>query len=423
MNTNPALDANLFLRLKQAAQSVNDVEILQSIQSVDASEFKRFVANDIENPRFRTVASEIHLADATEKLNMCQTYIDASSVPEVVAQLYTAKLKNQQLRFEMLDAVARIDDEKFCEASIALYGRPTKKYFAMIVHEILAMVPQTPVAEKAHLHLQKSLKHVTKPVEALPTEMLPPAVDAAGDAVSAAVVADIFNTTLTDEGLSGWSVVIDNTGRRSRFSVNPYTEAVYIPSDEQLSKRYRPLTRLAAEAIAAHEISVHAKRAATGMQQSLQLLSIGLDGYLRGEEGLASYVQQQVEGAEGFYGQDRYFAISLALGLDGEPRDFRAVFVLMLTYFQLMQQDEKVADPRTIQRTWDVCQRIFRGTSGSSVGAAYTRDIAYFEGNVGIWNYIVNHPERYTHFFVGKFDPLNKRHVTSLQTLEILPRW
>lgn len=423
MKPEPALDADIFSRLKQAAQSVNDVEILQSMQSVPASERARFLASEVENPRFRTEASAFDLAAATTSITDCQKHIEDSSVPEVVAQLYTAKLKNQQLRYDMLDAVARIDDKRFTELSVALYGRPQKKYFAMVVQAILAEKPKTAVATAALDSLCKALGHVAKPAEPLPTEMLPPFIVSKEKSLSAGEVAELFQTLIADEGLAGWSVVVDTVGTRSRFSVNPFLKQVYVPNDAALKARQRPFTRLAAEAIAAHEIGVHAKRAHFGTQQTLHLLSIGLDGYLRGEEGLASYAQQQVEGADGFYGQDRYFAIALALGLDGEPRDFRSVFSLMLAYYQLVQQDEKTPNERTIQRTWEVCQRIFRGTSGCSVGAVYTRDIAYFEGNVGIWNYIVQHPERYPHFFVGKFDPLNDRHVTSLQTLEILPQW
>lgn len=423
MNTQTVLDADLFSRLKNAAQSVNEVEILQSMQSIEASEFKRFIASEVENPRFRTVASEFNLADATNKIKTCQDQIESSAVPEVVAQLYTAKLKNQQLRYDLLDAVARIDDTAFSDLSTELYGRPQKQYFAMIVQAVLAVTPKTAVAEKAHAQLCKVLKHVAKPAEPLPVEMLPPCVRTDSDALSAAAVAELFREVLVDEGLPAWRVLVDASGNRSRFSVDLYLETVHVPCDAQLAKRYFPLTRLAAEAIAAHEIGVHAKRAVSGMQQPLRLLSIGLDGYLRGEEGLATYAQQQVEGADGFYGEDRYLAISLALGLDGEPRDFRAVFSVMLAYYQLLQQDTHSPDTRSVQRTWQVCERIFRGTSGRTVGAVYTRDIAYFEGNIGIWDYIVKHPERYKYFFIGKFDPLNERHVTSLQTLEILPKW
>lgn len=423
MDTVTALDADLFSRLKQAAESVNEVEILQSMQSVEGSEVARFLANEVENPKFRTVAKAFDLTDATNKLAECKAHIEQASVPEVVAQLYTAKLKNQQLRYDLLDAVARIDDTKFLERTVALYGRPKKKYFAMIVQAVLEIVPKTVVAEKAHEELCAALKHVAKPREPLPTEMLMPPLASDGESLSAAEVQTLFAEILEHEQLSNWKIVVDDTGNRARFSVNPFTATVYVPADEQLAKRPRPLTRIAAEAIAAHEIGVHAKRAASGVQQPLQLLSIGLDGYLRGEEGLATYAQQQVEGADGFYGQDRYFAIALALGLDGEPRDFRAVFSLMLAYYQLTQQEGVASSEKTIQRTWDVCQRIFRGTSGSSAGVVYTRDISYFEGNIGIWNYIVQYPDRYPDLFVGKFDPLNDRHVTSLQTLEILPRW
>src|SRR5690606_33607596 len=108
------------------------------------------------------------------------------------------------------------------------------------------------------------------------------------------------------------------------------------------------------------EVGVHVKRAHEGAKQPLMLLTSGLAGYLRGEEGVAGYAQQQVEGATEFYGFDRYLAASLAVGMDGVPRDFRSVYALMRDYYVLMHDTERDAERVAERAAWDVCVRIFR---------------------------------------------------------------
>lgn len=417
------LDADLFASLKRAITSVNDVEIIRSMMVVESSEYARFITNEVENPQFRIKRQEFDIKAATQALETCAAEVSASSAHEVVVQLYRAKLKNQQLRFDLLDAAAQNDDERFGAVSLELYGRPRRAEFAMLVHDALSYTPTSKTTTAALQRLTDELGHVSKPKQALPTDILPPPIDDDTEALSASAVVEIFEETLRDQLLTDWQIQLDTSGSRQRFSVNPYSKIVYVPNDEQLANRPYPLTKTAAEALAAHEIGVHAKRAAAGYASPLQLLGLGLDGYLPGEEGLASYSQQQIEGAEKFYGQDRYLAVSLALGLDGTPRDFRAVFSLMLAYYQLVQGDAQADNSRTVRRAWEVCHRIFRGTTGQSTGCVFTRDIAYFAGNLAIWEYMVTHPERYTYLFMGKFDPLNDRHVTSLQTLQLLPEW
>jgi len=423
MSAHPVLDADLFASLRTALDSVNDEEVLQAMISVDRREFVRFITDEVENPKFLLEPAVFDMSAATAALAECVDVVESSSAPEVVVQLYRAKLKNQQLRFELLDAAAQLDDERFCATSKLIYGSPNTTYFAQIVHHALAQTPNNSTAEQALDKLSDTLGHVARPTEPLPTEVLPPLRASNEPALTSTQVAKVFEEIIAEHALEGWQVVVDTTGRRVIFSVNPSKRQVYVPNDEHLANRHRPLTHVATEAIAAHEIGVHATRVHRGTQQSLRLLAIGLDGYLKGEEGLASYTQQQVEGADLFYGQDRYLALGLALGLDGEERDFRSVFVLMRAYYQIHSHDPHADEESIIRRTWEVCRRIFRGTTGQSTGCVLTKSMVYFEGNVEMWEYLINHPERYPHLFVGKFDPLNNRHVTSLQTLEILPQW
>lgn len=423
MNTTTVLDAELFLSLQRAAESVNDVEVISEVMYSAPKEYARFITNEVENPHFKARRKNFDIDTARAAIATCAAEIEASSAPEVVLQLYRAKLHNQELRFELLNATAGGDDATFTAQSQKLYGRPRKDIFSMIVHYVLRTKSQSPEAEKALQTLTDAVGHVAKPKEMLPVDILPPVIKGDTKVLTAAAVQKIFTELLQEEGLHDWTAIVDESCNRSRFSVSPFLRIVYIPCDEQLQQRPQPMTETSARAIGAHEIGVHAKRSANGMTQSLKLLSIGLDGYLRGEEGLASYAQQQVEGATQFYGLDRYLAISLALGLDRQPRDFRSVFTLMLAYYRLTDSSGTRTQESLIQQTWSVCHRIFRGTTGQSVGAVFTRDIAYLEGNLLMWDYIIAHPERYEALLLGKFDPLNDRHVKSLQTLDILPQW
>lgn len=175
-------------------------------------------------------------------------------------------------------------------------------------------------------------------------------------------------------------------------------------------------------ALAEHEVGVHVRRCFEGSRSPLLLLQYGLDSHTIGEEGLAGYVQQQIEGADEFYGFDRYLAASLATGMDGQKRDFRAVFSLMTDYYTL-RFNAGPKDEAPIHAAWNVCVRIFRGTTGKSAGTIFTKDIVYMEGNIGIWHLISEKPERFEQMFLGKFNPLLSRHVKSLQTLEILEQW
>lgn len=418
------LDADLFASLQATIDSIkDDVQAISGLTVPFKQEYKRFITDQVENPYFKVRAENFNIITATAALGRFEASLAEAKADEVVVQLYKAKLENQQLRFNMLEATANKDDKAFSKFSVKLYGKPKRRLFGMVVQHVLKTRPRHKKAEVAHKLLTEALGHMNYSGDALPVDILPPLQSLEGESVRAVEVQEIFAEVIAAEALDGWQAVVDDTGERPRFSVSPTQKIIYIPDDEHIANRARPLTRLAVEAIAGHEIGVHAKRAHNGALQPLRLLQIGLDGYLRGEEGLASYVQQQIEGATQFYGLDRYLAIGLALGLDGEERDFRAVFILMKAYYTLISDSNSCTQMNIIQQAWDVCRRIFRGTTGQSAGCVFTRDLVYFEGNLAMWDFVVQHSHRYDSLFIGKFDPLNKRHVTSLQTLNLLPEW
>jgi hypothetical protein len=419
---NKPIDTIWYERLQDICRETEEVEWLQKNMNSVQEERELFFLNEIENPLFE-YTKPTQVAIVQQKANELLADIQNNESDAIVSDLYARKIKNQITRTRLATASGESDDTAFYVASSELYGKPRKKYFAYVAKRVTELYRHADV-EQRHVanKLYKTLSRVNATIVDIDTSILPPVVidNTLVTTVDEAVA--IFLETLKTLGIDGWSVVVEEHTNRSRFSVNAHKKIVYIPNQAQLDRRSKKMTRLQLEALAQHEIGVHARRAHAGANSTLRLLSIGLDSYIRGEEGLASFVQQQIEGAYEFYGFDRYLAASLAVGMDGKPRDFRGVFALMTEFYQLqfLCQNQDADITRAQNAAWEVCVRIFRGTTGQTPGCVYTKDIVYMEGNIEMWNLMSQHPDRYQSFFVGKYNPLLSRHVKALQTLGIL---
>lgn len=422
-------DSQWFAKLSALAGSAyDDAAWLQGQLRIDEEEKERFFDNEVENPLLvyhrSKVASKERLLAPTELLKLAAE-ITAEEPNEVVKALYLKKIANQCIRLELLNATLEQNDKLFYQLSCQLHGKPKKKYFAYVAKQVGGLCKETATKLPAE---SKRLKKIFSKIDVsgvdISAGILPPLV-APGDVLETPkAVKDIFQETLDQFNITGWTLLVDKTEQRTRFSVNASKKIVHIPGHIQLALRPKPLTSVQVEALAAHEVGVHARRAQRGAESKLALLQLGLDSYLAGEEGIASYMQQQCEGATEFYGFDRYMAAGLAVGLDGTPRDFRSVFVIMLDYYKLLAATGTPSGKIVpVRAAWDVCVRIFRGTTGQTAGNIYTKDIVYMEGNIGIWHLLSDRPQVFPSLFVGKFNPLLPRHVRSLQTLEILTEW
>lgn len=396
---------------------------LQDHIRISHEERDQFLNNEIENPRF-TYRPQTPRVNYIERIDIINKQLRDSKAPAVVIDLYERKVEKQQQRNALISASLSGDDEQFFQASCDLYGRPRKKYFSYVAKRVLDLCHEQKAAHPGSARrLRRVMSKITLNGNDIDETVLPPLVTTGKPIESAKEVEAIFRSTLERCGVTGWSIKVDTEGMQSRFSVNPYSHVIFIPSDKQLHYRPKPLTDVHIQALAEHEIGVHVRRAHEASQGPLKLLEIGFDNYLLGEEGLASYAQQQIEGADEYYGFDRYLAASLAVGMDGEERDFRAVFSLMTDYYTLKLAASDKTKTAPFRAAWDVCVRIFRGTTGQSAGRIFTKDIVYLEGNIGIWNLLSERPQVFESLFVGKYNPLLKRHVQTLQTLEILKEW
>jgi len=154
------------------------------------------------------------------------------------------------------------------------------------------------------------------------------------------------------------------------------------------------------------------------------LLGLGLDRYLRGDEGIATLREQSLEDKiEDFSGLGGHLAIGLAIGLDGQPRDFRSVYKIMESYFLFnnLKEGKTLAEAKEeAQKTaWDRCIRTFRGSDCKTPGICFLQDIVYREGNIAVWQVIKDNPAEMLRFNIGKYDPSNYRHIWILEQLGI----
>ncbi|MEZ4195236.1 MAG: DUF1704 domain-containing protein [Candidatus Paceibacterota bacterium] len=419
-----ALDEKWFAKYKAISKQAAGVTS-GIFAGSNKRERRHFLESEVENPEFKykDLSNKIAARSQFEDLLVA---IEKEEENPVVKKIYTKKIKDKLTVIDMAEATQARADQQFYQASVRMYGAPKKEYFAYIAMRIQeqCITCNSPIKNAAAKRLRKLFSKIDISGAVITVDVLPePVVSVDRTPLTAMEVKKVFVEILKKYDIDDWKVDIDSTNKRKRFSVNTHKKVVSVPNDAYLKLRQEPLTRLKAEAVAEHEIGVHVLRSKHGNDSNLKLLGIGLSKYLRGEEGLACYMQQQVEGGKEFYGFERYMAASLAVGMDGTPRDFRSVYIIMHDYYTVVASEGEDFDQRVESAAWDTCVRIFRGTTGQSKGCIFTKDIVYLEGNIGIWKLLIDRPHVFESLFVGKFDPTSDSQVKALQALSILPEW
>ncbi len=232
---------------------------------------------------------------------------------------------------------------------------------------------------------------------------------------SAEEIKSLFEVVLRELSAEGWMVVINPN--KNGISVNQEKKSVEVPEKRKLSFR-------ALKGLIAHEIGTHAARRIRGERTRLKMLGLGLDRYEGGEEGVATLREQVLEGeVKDFSGFDGHFAIGLATGVDGQPRDFRQTFEVLKKYYQLQSMLRGVvkeeAEKKAADSAWSRCVRTFRGTNSQTPGTCFTKDIVYREGNIAVWESVAKNAPEMSRWDVGKYDPSNPRHIWVLDQLNI----
>jgi GMP synthase-like glutamine amidotransferase len=174
-----------------------------------------------------------------------------------------------------------------------------------------------------------------------------------------------------------------------------------------------------------HEIGSHLLERLNGDRQPLRLLSSGLAGYEKGNEGRALLREQVAyETWAAFADQKRWYeilrrhlAISLASGISGRSLSFGNVFQRLHDLDRLWigahDTDNKIDDVRAY--TWELVTRVLKGTDGT--GGAYYKDIVYLEGNIACWHAALESPDIIRFGDLGKIDVTNAAHIALLSAM------
>jgi Domain of unknown function (DUF1704) len=237
----------------------------------------------------------------------------------------------------------------------------------------------------------------------------------------AAEIKNTFEKGLAALGYRDWSVIITHTSK-SGINTDNNNKRIIIPAKREVS------ASILLELLV-HEVGCHVVRQMNGEATGLKLFGLGLAHYDLIEEGLATFSSEGLFlNFEDFSGAERYLSIALTLGLDGIPRNFREVFIILEKYYQLegalkMGGHENLSDifAHAKERTWVALVRTFRGTDCITRGVAFTKDIIYRDGNIAAWKLFNEQPEQLDSFYRGKYHPQNKEHQEILRGLEILP--
>lgn len=418
-----ASDSAWYSRFEKIG-SFLDTDYLTGEKKYRAEQKQKFIAGEIENPdldypeldNFDFIGKENGLLEL--KKDILQ-----SEPNETIKQLYRWKINEKLANLRMLNAAREGNDKKFYKYSCFIYGKPDQEIYGYTLSKIKQIIDEkifdsdlaTSVAAKrlnAELFealIENETQIDTRGYGFSKIKSLKEDAEYSTEEIKKA-----FEDALNSYQVSGWKVIIDTEGRFKNINVNQENKEIRIPEG-----RTEKETKL--KALLEHEVGTHAKRRDSGEKTSLKLLGLGLDRYLKGEEGIARYREQKILGTVDFAGLDYHLAISLAVGMDGKRRNFREVFELLKDFYFIRSKNKnkEAAQESAKGYAWDDCIRIFRGTTCKTPGSCFTRDIVYREGNIGIWNVIKNNPAEEKRFSIGKYDPSNPRHIWILEQLGI----
>lgn len=417
-----ALDDGWYERFS-ACGSFADYEYLNGERDVRECQKSDFIEGKCENPTLDYPDLEkMDIVQKERDLLQLKKDILEQEKNETVRQIYRWKINEKIAELRMLAETKNGNDMRFIRYSKFIYGKPEKEIFDYTIGQIKKVIDEkiNDPNENIRNAAQRLLGELAGSFQMEQSESsdLKKFMETGLESgefqdieYDAEEIKSAFEQALEKYKLSGWNVMITEKG--TAVSVSQENKNVNVPSSRKMKE-----DKLMA--LIEHEIGTHVLRRENGERTRLRLLGLGLDRYLKGEEGIATFEEQKILGAKEFAGLDGHLAISLALGMDGKRRDFRKVYEILKDYYFISsKKEESEAKKHAENSAWNRCVRTFRGTSCSSPGVCLTRDIVYREGNIGVWNVVKNKPEEIKRFTVGKYDPNNPRHIWILEQLGI----
>lgn len=413
------LDAAWFDRL--AELSVESYLLLDGDAGARQVEKEKFLSGATENPELDyPKLNEFDFVAHEKSLLALKQDIQEQEPNDIVRVIYLTKINENLAELRMLQSTRNGDDRRFHRYSTFVYGKPdieNTRVMSDIVQEKVSRgiteIKQT-AAQALRPVLEAQVAEISARGEALIT------VEDSADRIQSIdeVVAAFEAALIKVEATDGWRVVVNPDNGITNFRVSQKNKEVHIPAGKVVGMLTQEMA-----AFVQHEIYGHVQRRVQGERSKLKLLSIGLDRVEKGEEGVATFYEQQVKGADTYSHPERYFAIALAQGdIDGIKRDFRQTFEVLKNYYIAVLKSSKqgpTLEEKASDWAWRLAVRVFRGTTGKTPGAVFTKDLNYFVGNKETWALVNTSADVVTYFSIGKFDAANPRHVGWLTELGI----
>lgn len=389
-----------------------------------------FTYNKNKHIDYRKIKNLLH--------NLLHDISNDTNIPEIIVHQYQLAIDEKLTKITMLmqtQVIALGGDitlamKKFQECSNTLYGVIDPNIFCKTLQIIERDINRRFEKYKSDNDKIKPAKRLLSIIDTYKStqenfhtlEVTPRVLKEKQSALTDALeLQRLFTFGLLKYGISkDWSVVIDKRGARSYVTVSYNLKKIYLPSSTQLEKRgkRKKLTDTRIEGLIAHEIGTHVLRQENGEKSALKLLSSGLSGYEQGEEGLATFREQQAQSLNGYAGLEAYFTIGLVQGLGtGSPQDFFGVHQILTDYYQVM---ENTTLHHAKELAWNRCVRTFMGTTGTIPGIFFSKDLIYRHGNINHREALENGKLNDVDLDSGKFDPTNDNHIKFLQELKKL---
>ncbi|MGM0629043.1 MAG: tyrosine/phenylalanine carboxypeptidase domain-containing protein [Patescibacteria group bacterium] len=416
------LDSRWYKRFEEVA--FEDYEKLTGKKEVREAEKGKFLSDEVENPTLDYPELEsFNLEEREQALLALKEDVLELEQNDAVRKIYRTKINESLATLRMLKAAREGNDKMFSRYADFIYGTPEIADIGYVLEHVKELIQKNLQSEDPNKALVAQRLHEVFREISLPAghgadkSFLPDGEDIPGklESVDEAVIA--FEEALQEIDAVDWKVVVDTESGISNFSVSQEHKVVRVPAEDKLLARNISKKKL--KGLIEHEIKTHVARRNNGERSRLQLLGLGLDRYLRAEEGIATYNEQQVTGAKEFAGVPRFFSIALAKGITGEKLDFRRTHEIMSDYRLLASPKKDVTSEAAAITAYNDCLRIFRGTTCKTPGAVYPKDMSYF-GNRAIWTLASENSDVVETFTVGKYDPNNSEHIALLTQLGIL---
>ena len=391
-------------------------------------QMRRFMEGEIRNPTFTYV--NLQDVDFGRMLQALDAYEPTDSVLEVLRgdllvrrrnaiDLAQAAQAGDMDRFRLANrAVGFVPEEDLFQSILSSLRGRIEAFHSALGTELEALLP--PSDGRSCLPSLDVFAYAHDAVMAVCEQMrLPTDLKLEGEWV-ADDMASMLRQAFADAGVNDWTVEI--TSKQTRISTSS-TKKIYIPADRKVKARK-------AFATMAHEL-IHAWRWIMGERTGQYLLFTGTAAVPWAEEGVTTVVEQVLLGADYPGNQDRharedyYLAISLAEGLiDGERRDFRDVYTIMVAYYRFAEAELPVefrSSETPEERAWIQTNRTFRGSDCQTPGVYWGKDTTYAASNLRIWDAVSSNLSLTQYFIAGKFNPADTTDVATLVAAGLIP--